>query len=93
VNAPPCMNKHYTALHYAAGRDDVDCVKYLLKAGARVNQLQQCRGMTLLEACTAMADDEDIYFGSAAIFKLLLNSGQILTVRTIEQDVVNGIQR
>jgi ankyrin repeat protein len=80
VNAPPCRENHYTALHYAAEGLDVQSVKFLLEAGAQVDQIQQCRGMTLLEACLSFDDFTEDPPGlfpreGSQIFRLLLSSG------------------
>ena len=84
VNAQPCRENHYTALHYAAEKVNVECVRFLLEVGAQVDQIQQCRGMTLLEACLFdeyILEDflEDFSYvlppNVSEIFKLLLDSG------------------
>jgi ankyrin repeat protein len=75
INAPPGGKEHYTALHYAAERGNLQCVRFLIEAGAQVNQLQHCRGMTLLEACASGNDSTKFSSERSQIFRLLLNSG------------------
>jgi ankyrin repeat protein len=74
--APRNRTKHFIALHYAAEEGNLECLRFLLLHGAHINQLQQYRGMTLLQVCAAGAGG-DYNFSSdrAEIFKLLLKSG------------------
>lgn len=79
VNAPPRMKNHFTALHYAAKSGDLQCVRFLLGAEAEIDQLQECHGMTLLEACLYTRRYEAATSRLAPerveVFGLLLDSG------------------
>jgi ankyrin repeat protein len=79
VNGPPREKNHLTALHYAVKYQRYECVRFLLEAGAHVDQLQQYCGKTLLEACLStrryMGAFSNLPPRCAEMFKLLLSLG------------------